>query len=208
MFINPLARHNIGTRGLGNEPPSVIVDECLELLSHGSPPLRIRQSSPVVPRDRGGACSDESHLSRRSRRRGEAVALNRPQRACLRPRHRPGDQGRRWRRWWRWRWRCRHRRCSCWTCSSRRRCWWSRRSPRSSTPSVHPEWRGGGRSWGRAGRGCSRCQADNRPNLEDSRVLEELLQVSTGARLLDVDKRQSDRSRGRCCSARHRHGVT
>jgi len=30
--------------------------------------------------------------------------------------------------------------------------------------------------------------ADNRPNLEDSRVLEELLQVSTGARLLDIDK--------------------
>ena len=29
-----------------------------------------------------------------------------------------------------------------------------------------------------------------------------------GARLLDVDKRRSDRSRGRCCSARHRCGVT
>ena len=72
------------------------------------------------------------------------------------------------------------------------------------TPGVE----GGGRSWGRAGRGCSRCQADNRPNLEDSRVLEELLQVSTGARLLNVDKRRSDRSRGRCCSAKHRRGVT
>jgi len=72
------------------------------------------------------------------------------------------------------------------------------------TPGVE----GGRPELGEGRPGLQPVPADNRPNLEDSRVLEELLQVSTGARLLNVDKRRSDRSRGRCCSAKHRRGVT
>ena len=94
MLINPLACHNIGARGLGDDPPSVVVDECLVLLSHSRPPLQVCECSPVVPRDWGDGSGGEGHLSRRSRRRWwwrEDVVLNRPQGACLRPRHRPAD---------------------------------------------------------------------------------------------------------------------
>jgi hypothetical protein len=45
---NPLARHNVRARGARNKMPGVVVDECLVLIHHHSPPVGIGQGAAVI----------------------------------------------------------------------------------------------------------------------------------------------------------------
>ena len=47
---NPLARHNVRARRARNKTPGVVVDECLVLSHHRSPPVGIGQGAAVVRR--------------------------------------------------------------------------------------------------------------------------------------------------------------
>ena len=95
MLINPLACHNIGARGLGDDPPSVVVDEGLVLIRHGSTPLGVGESTPVVPQNRRDGDGDKGDLCRGRRWRREPEAMDGLQRACLLPSNRPAGRRRR-----------------------------------------------------------------------------------------------------------------
>ena len=97
MLINPLASHNVRARWSRDETPGVVVDEGLVLIRHGSTPLGVGESAPIVPRYRGDGGGDEGDLcrGRRRQRRREPEAVDGLQRAGLLPSDRPAGRRRR-----------------------------------------------------------------------------------------------------------------
>jgi len=98
MLINPLASHNVRAGWAQDETPGVVADEGLVLIRHGSTPLGVGESAPVVPPYRGDGGGDEGDLcrGRRWRRwRREPEAVDGLQRAGLLPSDRPARRRRR-----------------------------------------------------------------------------------------------------------------
>lgn len=48
VFENPLACHNVGAGRTRDETPSLIINQRLILLGHGSPPLRVSEGTLIV----------------------------------------------------------------------------------------------------------------------------------------------------------------